>query len=318
MVGVTMPSEFISCDCVWMQSSRAVVKIGLQRRHWRGAHGASSMKLGSQTILASGNRTHCDYALALCLLVVSLFCHGALAQDYTLGAGDVVKIQVYEQPDLTTAMPITQRGTVRFWLLGDVAVAGLTPGQAEEKLASLLEKGGYIKDPQVFVMVEEYRSQQVAVLGWVNKPGKYPIEGTSSIVDILAQAGGLKDDAGDVITIIRQSGGQSTKTPVDIGLLYVGDLVQNRKLDPSDLIVVPRMDVFYIYGQVKSPGQYRLARDMTLMQALSLGGGLTPRGTEKGVRVTRRGKGGSVEELTVGLTDYLQPNDVLYVKESLF
>lgn len=256
-------------------------------------------------------------AILWCVFV-SFFCHAAVAQDYTLGAGDVVKIQVYEQPDLTTTMPISQKGTVRFWLLGDVAIAGLTASQAEEKLGSLLEQGGYIKDPQVFVMVEEYRSQQVAVLGWVNKPGKYPIEGTSSIVDILAQAGGLKDDAGDVITIIRQRGGQSTKTPVDIGLLYVGNLDQNRKLEPNDLVVVPRMDVFYIYGQVKSPGQYRLARDMTVMQALSLGGGLTPRGTERGVRVTRRGSGGSVEELTVGLTDYVQPNDVVYVKESLF
>lgn len=284
-----------------------------------GPHAArSAMKFISNTHLNSGRHALWVAGTAAWLIIVSIFWRTAVAQDYTLGAGDVVKIQVYEQPDLTTALPISQKGTVRFWLLGEVAIAGLTPGQAEEKLASLLEKGGYIKDPQVFVMVEEYRSQQVAVLGWVNKPGKYPIEGASSIVDILAQAGGLKDDAGDVITIIRQRDGQSTKTPVDIGLLYVGNLDQNRKLEASDLVVVPRMDVFYIYGQVKNSGQYRLARDMTLMQALSLGGGLTPRGTEKGVRVTRRGKSGAVEELTVGLTDFLQPNDVVYVKESLF
>ncbi len=257
------------------------------------------------------------------LAVFSVFFGGVSAQpadvlEYTLGPGDVVKVQVYEQPDLTSSVPVSQRGTIRFWLLGDVKVGGMTVSAAEKTIGSLLEKGGYIKRPQVSVMVEQYRSQQVAVLGWVNKPGKYPIEGVASVIDVLAQAGGLRQDGGDRITVIRTQDGATRSIAVDIGLIYLGDLSQSIELQANDLVVVPRMDMFYVYGEVRGPNAYRLERDMTVMQALSVAGGLTPRGTERGVRVTRRAPSGQVQEVGVSLNDTLKPNDVVYVKESLF
>ncbi len=240
------------------------------------------------------------------------------ADEYILGIGDVIKIQVYEQPDLTTTTPISRNGSIRFWLLGDVAIKGLTISRAEGKIAQLLKKGGFIKNPRVIVSVEQYRSQQISVLGWVNKPGTYAVEGLSTVIDVLAQAGGLKTDAGDVINVITTKDGGTRTIRVDVGLIYAGDLGQNIEIQPEDLIVVPKMDVFYVYGEVRSPNAYRLERGMTVMQAVSLAGGITDRGTDRGLRVNRKLENRKIKEIKVELTDTLKPNDVLFVKERLF
>jgi polysaccharide export outer membrane protein len=137
-------------------------------------------------------------------------------------------------------------------------------------------------------------------------------------VDLISQAGGLKDDAADVITVVKKDGDKSVKHEIDLLRFYAGDMSQNITVSRGDFILVPKMDTFYIHGEVKRPGQYRLERGMTVMQALSVGGGLSERGSLSGMKVTR-GKGdGTTKKVDVDLTDKLQPNDVLYVKERLF
>jgi len=256
----------------------------------------------------------------LCLLLVSL--NSSLifaAEDYLLGGGDMVHISVYDQPDLTTTARISQDdGTITFPLLGEVAIAGLSPEDAGSKIAKLLKDGGLIKNPQVALAVQEFLSQKIPVMGQVNKPGEYPLKGESQVINLIAQAGGLQEDAADVITVVKREGGKSVKYNIDLLRFYGGDMSQNIEVSEGDFILVPKMDRFYIQGEVNRPGMYRLERDMTVMQALSVGGGINGRGSLSGMKVTRHKADGTTEKIGVELTDRLQPNDVLTVKERLF
>ncbi len=253
------------------------------------------------------------------LLVVVQLSPLQAAEEYRLGGGDTVTIQVYEQPDLSTVTRISQDdGTVTYPLLGVVALGGLTPAEAGQKIARLLKEGGYVKFPEVTVAVKEFVSQKIPVMGQVSKPGEYVLQGESRVVDLIAQAGGLKTDAADTIIVVKNENGKPVKHKIDLLRFYAGDMDQNIKVVEGDFILVPKMDTFYIHGEVKRPGSYRLERGMTAMQALSVGGGLTERGSLSGMKVTRLKADGKTEEVKVELTDHLKSNDVLYVKERLF
>ena len=259
-----------------------------------------------------------SYLMVAGLLVFLLALPAFAAEEYVLGPGDTIRVSVYEQADLTTEARINEGGKIVFPLIGDALVGGLTIAQAENAIADRLIRGGFIKKPQVTISVLQYRSQQVSILGKVAKPGKYPIEGEKTVLDLLAEAGGLRDDAADVIVVIKHVNGKTERHEVNIRAFYAGDLAQNLPLSGEDIVVVPQMDVFYIYGEVRRPGSNRLEPNMMVMQALSVAGGLTERGTERGIRVKRQDKSGKIRELTVELTDILQPDDVVYVKESIF
>jgi polysaccharide export outer membrane protein len=256
----------------------------------------------------------------LCLLLVSLNTSFiSAAEDYLLGGGDTVHITVYEQPDLTTTARISQDdGTITFPLLGEVTVAGLSPEAAGSKLAKLLKDGGFIKHPQVALTVKEFASQKIPVMGQVNRPGEYPLKGESRVIDLISQAGGLKDDAADVITVVKKQGEKSVKHRIDLLRFYGGEMSENIEVSEGDFILVPKMDKFYIQGEINRPGMYRLERDMTVMQAISVGGGINGRGSMSGMKVTRHKADGSTQKIGVDLTDRLQPNDVLTIKERLF
>jgi polysaccharide biosynthesis/export protein len=258
-------------------------------------------------------------ALALVFWFVALLAHAA-GKDYVLGPGDAVKVTVYEQPDLTTEARISEAGAINFPLLGQVTVGGTTTAAAEATIAKLLREGRLVKQPHVNVSVAQYRSQQISVLGYVNKPGKYALEGPSTVADLLALAGGVTQDGADRATLTRQGKDNRTaKKEIDLlALLQTGDSANNLDVVNGDVLYVPRAPVFYIYGEVQKPGAYRLERYMSVMQALSVGGGLTPRGTERGIKIKRRAADGRVQTLEPSLTDQLAPDDVVYVKESLF
>lgn len=240
------------------------------------------------------------------------------ADDYRIGGGDTVAIEVYGQPDLSAVARVSEDdGTITFPLLGEIKLAGFTQEEAGLDIASRLKEGGFIKHPQVTLSVKEFQSQKIPVMGQVNKPGEYALKGESRVVDLIAQAGGVKEDAADVIILVSKDGSKQIRHEIDLLQFYAGDMSQNILVSSGDFILVPKMDTFYIHGEVKRPGSYRLDRGMTVMQALSVGGGLTDRGSLKGMKVTRN-KQGEAKELEVELKDQLQPNDVLYVKERLF
>src|SRR5690606_20380566 len=140
-----------------------------------------------------------------------------VAEAYRLGPGDVVRITVYNNPDLTTEAQITQQGRITFPLIGDVQLGGLEKGQAEQLIARRLGDGRFVINPQVNVLVLGYKSQQISVLGQVNRPGKYPIEQASTLADLLAIAGGISQNGADVITYIKTAPeGKTAKREIDI------------------------------------------------------------------------------------------------------
>jgi polysaccharide export outer membrane protein len=183
----------------------------------------------------------------------------------------------------------------------------------------MLKKGGFVNQPQLNISILEYRSQQVSVLGQVNKPGKYAIDGPSKVLDLISLAGGVTETGADYITIVKDEQGTATRHNINlVDLFQSADFKDNIEVANGDVIYVGRAPVFYIYGEVQRAGAYRLEPGMTVMQALSVGGGLSLRGTERGVKVSRRDSNGELHKINVNLTDPLQENDVVHVKESLF
>jgi len=225
-----------------------------------------------------------------------------------LGVGDAVRVSVFQQPDLTTEARISERGTIAMPLIGEEKVAGMTAAEAAAKIAASLKKGKYLKDPQVSLARTTLRSQQVSVLGMVARPGRYALDDTSSkLADVIAAAGGLTPEGSNVVSVIR---GAQTHQVSMLGKTF--------QLQGGDTIHVDRAPVFYIYGEVTRAGAYRLEPGLTVMQALSLGGGITPRGSDRRLKLRRAGADGKLVESDAGLRDVVKADDVIYVKESLF
>lgn len=340
----------------------------------------------------------CMFLLS-CSLLVSLLAHA----EYLLGTGDMVRITVFGNPDLTTETRVTQAGTLTFPLVGEVIVGGLTVASAEKKLASMLEDGGFLKQPQVNIVVLQFTSQQISILGDVSKPGRYPLDRPSTLVEVLALAGGVNSSGSDMVTILSQHEGKTEKhdydlrdvlrkgeganikigsddivyaharevsvlgqvnrpgkysvvegvrnvvdflsvagginpagadavtvithregkpvrKEIDVDALFrnAADASSNFELAAGDMIYVPRAPMVYVYGEVQRPGSFRLERNMTVAQALAVGGGLTPRGTERGLRIKRRNAAGVLEAIDAKVGDLLLTDDILVVSESLF
>jgi polysaccharide export outer membrane protein len=244
----------------------------------------------------------------------------AAASLESVGAGDMLRITVFRNPDLTTEARVTDGGLITFPLIGDVPVTGLSPQQVGALIAEKLRAGKFVVNPEVSVALAQVNSRQVSVLGNVNKPGRYPIDAViSKLTDFLAAAGGVAGPGSDIVTVVSNHNGQSTKTDVDLSRMFrEGNLQNNITLQAGDTLFVHRAPMVYVYGEVQKAGAYRLEPHMTVMQAIAMGGGLTVRGTERGVRVHRRDANGNVKKMEVSLTDPVQTDDVVYVRESLF
>jgi polysaccharide export outer membrane protein len=261
------------------------------------------------------------------LLAIAAFARPAAAQtSATLSPGDLVKISVYGNPDLTTLTRVLPNGTITFPLIGAVAVGGFSQAHAEEIIAAKLRDGGFVKNAAVTMFVQE-RSEvpnaSVTVLGQVLHSGTYSLDpetagSVSTLVTLLAKAGGTTDKAADHLFLVRKENGQPHRQRVDlIDLLGNGNIKADFPLVNNDVVLVPEMDVFYIYGEVQHPGRYQLERDMTVMQGLSVASGLTARGSIKGIELNRQ-VGGEIKTFRSNLDDHMQPNDVVYVKTSVF
>ncbi len=239
--------------------------------------------------------------------------------DYRMGTGDVVRITVYGNPDLTTEARVGEDGGLTFPLIGAVKAAGQTPSAVEKVIATRLSKGGFIVDPNVNLNIVQYRGQQISVLGRVNRPGKLSLEKVSRVSDALALAGGIVIDGADTITLVRTHDGKTEYRDIDvIALFKEGGETSNEVVSDGDIINVAKQPIFYIYGEVQRPGSFRLEQNMTVVQALSMGGGLTQRGTQRGIKILRRDDKGIMQELATQLSDLVKKDDVIYVKESLF
>jgi polysaccharide export outer membrane protein len=253
-------------------------------------------------------------------LAVLAFAAPAHAEADVLGPGDSVRVTVFQNPELTTETRLSQQGTIRIPLIGLVDLQGLSSSDAATRITNRLRDGQFLNDPQVTLTVLQVRSRQVSVLGHVARPGRYALDDTSNrLTDVLALAGGVTPSGDDTVTVITSRDGKPEKIGIDVSTMYRNaDMSSNIEVKNGDTIFVQRAPVFYIYGEVQKAGAYRLDKDTNVVQALSLGGGVTPRGTERGIRINRRGADGALSRIEATAADRIQPDDVIYVRESLF
>lgn len=240
--------------------------------------------------------------------------------DYQLGAGDSIRITVFQNPDLTLETRVSEAGSISYPLIGTVQVGGLSTAAAEELIAQKLKSGNFVKKPQINITLIEVRGSQAAVMGLVNKPGRFPLETSSTrLSELIAMAGGVTPDGSDVAIVIGKRDGQAFRKEVDISSIFLsGKSDDDILIAAGDEIYVQRAPMFYIYGEAQKPGSYRIERNMTVIQALAQGGGPTARGTQRNIKLLRHNPNGTTEELSPKLTDLVRPDDVLYVRESLF
>jgi polysaccharide export outer membrane protein len=255
------------------------------------------------------------------MVVIISLAHAALAQDYVVGEGDVLRVTVYDHPDLTTVTRVSGEGTILFPLLGEVKVAGLSVSQLSERIARLLADG-YIVSPQVSIFIEEFRSQKATIMGEVNKPGLYELKGNTTFLEVLSKAGDLTKDAGDKAIIKRKAGipGKKEKIiTIDLSrLVEMGDTSQDVPILDGDSIYVVKAGVFYVTGEVKKPDSYKFEEGTTVLKAITMAGGFTDKAATGKVRIIRKLKGKEELQEKVKLDEPVLPDDVIVVPESFF
>ncbi|HSF25332.1 MAG TPA: polysaccharide export protein EpsE, partial [Blastocatellia bacterium] len=239
--------------------------------------------------------------------------------EYQLGPGDMIRVLVFQHPDLTLETRVSESGAISYPLIGSVRIGGMTIGAGEQAISRALRDGGFIKQPRVNILLLQSRGNQVSVLGQVGKPGRYPLEASNTkLSEMLAIAGGVAPSGADIAIVTGMRDGNPFRRDVDIAALFLKNSAQEDiVISGGDVIFVNRAPTYYIYGEVQKPGSYRVERGMTVRQALAQGGGLTGRGTERGLRLYRRGANGNVETLTPSPDDLVQADDVFHVRESL-
>jgi polysaccharide export outer membrane protein len=237
-----------------------------------------------------------------------------------MGPGDSVALHVFGQPDMDTVLGVADDGTIRVPLAGAIPVGGLSPEAAARRVEKAFKDGGFFVDPHVTLTVTQSLSQRVSVLGEVRQPGRYPVDAKTSIIDLLAQAGGETEFASNTVYVLRtDAAGTVTRYPINLkGLTNPGASAPTQLLRAGDSVYVPRAEQFYILGEVQKPSMYKLEPNLTVLQAISLAGGVTAKGSDRRVEIKRTGKDGQQVVIKPKPSDFVQPDDVIRVKESIF
>lgn len=250
----------------------------------------------------------------------------AAQTSYVLGPQDVLNISVLGETDLSRKYTIEQDGSFTFPLIGRVTARGLTLRDLEQELKKKLVTGGYLKNPEVSVAVDAYQSQRVMVWGQVNQPGEYQLSGDMTLLSALAKAGSITPNAGRDAVIVRaarKGAAEGTASEpeivrIDLNDLQAGNMALNIPLRDGDTINIPKAQSVFVSGHVKTPGAYPVEEGMTVLQVLSLAGGLTDRGSDKRIIITRTIDGKAKELKGVKLTSLIQPGDTMVVGQRLF
>jgi polysaccharide biosynthesis/export protein len=247
--------------------------------------------------------------------------------DYVVSAQDVLKVTVFDEPAMSGSYRVDSDGSFPYPMLGRIAVGGMRLREIEQLLKTKLEDG-YIKRAQVAVDVEQFRSRSIFVVGEVRTPGKYSMTPQMSLIEALAAAGSTLPAASSEVLILRPRDpaaaqaltpdkvDQSSVTRVNLADLQLGRLSQNVTLAEGDTIFVPKAEKFFITGQVRSPGAYTYERGLTVLQAISLAGGLTEKGSGRRIKVIRTLKGKKKQQ-GIDLADSIQPGDTLVIPQRL-
>lgn len=257
-------------------------------------------------------------SLLLVVLLLMLPMQQSIATN-SIGPDDVLRISVYGHEDLRTETRVSSDGRINFPLIGELDASGKSSMELEETIAVRLINGGFIHEAQVSVTVLEHVSQQVSVLGNVKTPGRYPLDSDSSIVDLIAMAGGIDELGDNKAVVTRTVNGKPQRQELNLRVyLEDAESIAPFKMHQGDVVYIPKAPLFYIYGEVQRPGSYRVEPGITVLKALSIGGGLTLRGTENGIVIKRKDENGTLQESDVELKDTVLKDDVIYVSERWF
>ncbi len=255
---------------------------------------------------------------------------GSAVVIYRVGASDVLGIKVFNEEPLSNNYTVDSDGSITFPLIGRVQVAGLSTREVAERLTKMLD-GDYLVRPQVSVEIASYRSRSIFVMGEVKSPGRYQINGPQTLLEVLAHAGSTTPTASDTIIVQRYKDGiaAAVSAPalpgdsrsaevfrVSLTELREGRLTANILLQDSDTIIVPPAERFYVTGFVRTPGAFVLRPGMTVRQAIAEAGGITERGSTRGVKIIRKQKDKEVE-LDADMSDLVQPNDTIRIRQRL-
>jgi polysaccharide export outer membrane protein len=247
---------------------------------------------------------------------------GLTGGDYRVGPDDQVTVTVFQAPELNTTTRISADGFLSLPLLGPIRASGLSAYELEQAIEERLQ-AKYIKEPAVTVQVTDVRSRAVNVVGAVARPGIQQIGATARLLDVMAAAGGITEDAGDVIVIRRLN----AATPIEVPtkpLVESRDPALNVPLMPGDFVNVRPADVVYVVGAVRKPGAFKMRGNdrLTVIQAVALGEGLAPNAAETSARLVRTDPSGQRTEIKVDLRSMmkgkspdlsLQAHDVVFV-----
>ena len=254
------------------------------------------------------------------------------AADYRIGPEDRLQITLYSIPETdtggviprTTEVVVSQQGKITLPMLGDMAVTGLTSAGLEAGLRERYKK--FLVDPQVGVLVKEYRSQGASVIGSVQRPGVFPLSGPKTLIDLLAMAGGVTETAGSQVHLYRQAPEGRQNYIVDLYALTNTDKSLNLPVQNGDVINVPKAGMFFVDGAVRKPGSYALDRPYTFSQALATAGGVdNSEANSSAITVFRRRGSTETEAMSVNMHTILagaavdppiQANDVIFVPTS--
>ncbi len=251
--------------------------------------------------------------------------------DYRIGRQDLLELKVFDLKELDQTVRVADDGSITLPLLGRLEVAGLTKGELEALIARLLEER-YVRNPQVTIFVKEYQSKKVAVSGAVKKPDTYEMLGEKTLLEMISLAGGLDRDLGKEIIIFRPQEDGTQRIAVDLDkLVYEADPALNVAVRPGDIVYVPAVEKgrIFVTGAVKAPNLYEVPRSepVTVLKAVTLGGGTTDRASQSRVQIIRTGPDGQRITIPVNLKKVkrgkaedpvLQKDDLVLVPESFF
>ncbi len=261
------------------------------------------------------------YFLILLFTMFIGFLPDCYAREYIVGEGDVLQITVYEHKDLSTIVRVTYEGTVVVPLLGQVKVKDRTVSQIARTISKLLADG-YIVEPQVNVFIKEFRSKKATILGQVNNPGIYNLRESTSLLELISQAGGLTKLAGTIAIIkIEESSTAENGNVRTIDLkklIEKGDTGLNLQINEGNSIYIPKQDVFYVTGEVKKPDVYFYEEGPSVIKAVTMAGGFTAKASKNSVKIIRKISGKEEVLTQVKMDASVLPDDVIVVPESFF
>ena len=257
--------------------------------------------------------------LFFCISCLTLAPYPIPAQEYTVGKGDILNINVYENEDLSTTVRVSSDSTIRVPLLGEISVTGMTVSQISAKIETLLADG-YLVNPQVDVFISEHRSKKAVILGQIKTPGQYELQGRITFLEFISKAGGLTEDAGNTAIIKRlDAKGQDTQIVLDLDrLITKGEAALNIDIQDNDNIYITKAKTYYVSGEVKKPDSYKYENDLTVIKAITMAGGFSKIAAKNKVQIIRMVDGQKMIFENVTMDEAVLPDDVIVVPESFF